>query len=119
VFYNPLLACPACVNQEVRESSGVGPEGDFSCPELVRGACVARDGMPGVQDNPALVDGSQGQTLAGLRDAGAPALAHRTARLLFHHKLAWQGLRETRGLGGGLSANEVLGGGCRSGPFCL
>lgn len=54
VFYNPLLACPACVNKEVREASGAGPGGAFSRPELLGGARVARAGMLEVWDNPAL-----------------------------------------------------------------
>ena len=82
MFYNPLLACTACVNQEVREASGAGPGGGFSRPELLGGARVARAGMSGVWDNPVLTDGSQGQTLTGLQDPGAPALAHRAASSL-------------------------------------
>lgn len=49
VFYNSLLVCPACVNQEVQEASDAGPGGGFSQPQLLRGARIACSGMLGCE----------------------------------------------------------------------
>lgn len=85
MFYNPLLVCPACVNQEVQEASSAGLRGGFSQPGLLGGACEACAGTLEVWDKPAVADGSQGQTLTSLKDAGAPVLAHSTVSSLCHH----------------------------------
>lgn len=70
----------------MQEASSAGPGEGFSWPELLGGARVARVGTSGVWDNPALDDGSQGQTLTGLQDAGAPSLVHHAASSLCHHE---------------------------------